>query len=264
MPELPEVEYAASQLRDRVVGQTVREVRVTHAAQARHLPLTDQQTIVGRTLDQVERRAKVQLLHLGGGVLEVHFRMTGDWAFSLATDHPPPFERLALEMDTGLRVSLVDPRALSVVRWHAPGTYHGPAAGPEPLTEAFTVDAFRLALARRRGPIKPVLLDQRVVAGIGNIYASEALWEASIAPTAQANAIKTPRLTRLRDAIRVVLETAPDARYFERDTPDEQELDRRWRVYGREGRPCRRCGSAIRRLVQAGRSTYYCGGCQRR
>ncbi|BAH37703.1 MAG TPA: bifunctional DNA-formamidopyrimidine glycosylase/DNA-(apurinic or apyrimidinic site) lyase [Gemmatimonas aurantiaca] len=264
MPELPEVEYAASQLRDRVLGQTVQAVRVTHAAQARHLPSTDQQAIVGLTLDRVERRAKVQLLHFGSGVLEVHFRMTGDWVFSRVTDPVPPFERLALETDAGLRVSLVDPRALSVVRWHAAGSYRGLEVGPEPLSDAFSVDVFRHALTRRRGPIKPVLLDQRVVAGIGNIYASEALWEAGIAPTAIANTITKPRLTRLRDAIRVVLETAPDARYFERDTPDEQERDRRWRVYGRDGRPCRRCGSAIRRLVQAGRSTYYCAVCQRR
>ncbi|HEY0931345.1 MAG TPA: bifunctional DNA-formamidopyrimidine glycosylase/DNA-(apurinic or apyrimidinic site) lyase [Gemmatimonas sp.] len=264
MPELPEVEYAASQLRDRILGQTVQRVLVSHAAQARHLTEADREAIAGRRLDRVERRAKVQLLHLGGGVLEVHFRMTGDWAFTAVGDPTPRFERVALETDRGVRVSLVDSRALSVVRWHAPGTYKGPDAGPEPLTEDFTVEAFREAISRRRGPIKPVLLDQRVVAGVGNIYASEALWEAGIHPAAVANTLGTRRLTRLRDAIRTVLITAPDARYFERDTPDDEELDRRWRVYGRDGRPCRRCGSAIRRLVQAGRSTYCCPGCQRR
>jgi len=264
VPELPEVEYAASQLRDRVLGQTVRRVIVRHPAQERHLPGPSQRAIEGRALDRIERRGKVQLLHLGAGILEVHFRMTGDWAFSRLTEPAPRFERVSFETDDGLRVSLVDPRALSVVRWHAPGTYDGPAAGPEPFSDDFTVDSLASALARRRGPIKPVLLDQRVVAGVGNIYASEALWEARIHPATPAHLLGHRRLARLRDAIRVVLSTAPDARYFERDTPDDAERDRRWRVYGRDGRPCRRCGASIRRLVQAGRSTYCCSRCQRR
>jgi formamidopyrimidine-DNA glycosylase len=160
-----------------------------------------------------------------------------------------------------VRVSLVDSRALGVVRLHAPGTFVLPAIGPEPLTDDFTADGFRTALARRSGPIKPALLDQKLVAGVGNIYASEALWEARIHPATAANTLSRERVTRLRDAIRHVLETAPTERYYGRDDVDESEI---WRVYGRDGEPCRRCGATLKRLPQAGRSTFYCPRCQRR
>jgi formamidopyrimidine-DNA glycosylase len=105
-----------------------------------------------------------------------------------------------------------------------------------------------------------VLLDHHVVAGVGNIYASEALWEARIRPDTPANTLSRSRLTRLRDAIRLVLETAPTGRYYARDEVSEREI---WRVYGKEGDPCRRCGARIGRLTQAGRSTYWCRRCQR-
>jgi formamidopyrimidine-DNA glycosylase len=263
VPELPEVEYAAGRLRDAAAGHTIAAVTVHHPAQRRQLPPRARKALQGQVIERVERRAKVQLLHLsGGGVLEVHFRMTGDWMFSAADDAPPAFERVRIETREGVRVSLVDPRALSVVRWHAPGTYTPPPTGPEPLTDAFSVEAFAGALARRRSPIKPMLLDQRIVAGVGNIYASEALWEARIKPTAPANSLSRARVERLRDAIRTVLTVIGDARYYTRDA-GASEIDDRFRVYGREGEPCRRCGSAIARFDQAGRSTFWCRRCQR-
>jgi formamidopyrimidine-DNA glycosylase len=203
----------------------------------------------------------VQLLHLSNGsVLEVHFRMTGDWEFTRPDDPPPRHERVRFDTAEGTRVSLVDSRAFGVVRLHAPGHVVPISAGPEPLTEDFTVEGFRDALATRRGPIKPTLLDQKLVAGVGNIYASEACWEARIHPDTPSNTLSLPRVRRLRDAIRHVLETAPSDRYYARDDVNEREI---WRVYGRDGDPCRRCGARIVRTVQAGRSTYHCGRCQR-
>jgi formamidopyrimidine-DNA glycosylase len=261
MPELPEVEFAAQRLREAVLGHTLVRAEALHPSQRRHFPPAAQQAVTGQVIARIERRAKVQLLHLGNGaVLEIHFRMTGDWEFTAVAEGPPRLERVRFETAEGTRVSLVDGRALSVVRLHAPGTFVPPRAGPEPLTDDFTVEGLGDALARRRAPIKPVLLDQQVVAGVGNIYASEALWEARIRPDTPANTLSRARLTRLRDAIRLVLETAPTGRYYARDEVSEREI---WRVYGKEGDPCRRCGARIGRLTQAGRSTYWCRRCQR-
>jgi formamidopyrimidine-DNA glycosylase len=162
-------------------------------------------------------------------------------------------------------VSLVDSRAFSVVRFHAPGAFTLPDLGPEPLTDAFTVDGLCDALSRRRGPIKPALLDQKLVAGVGNIYAAEALWEARIHPAAAANRLSRDRVRRLRDAVRLVLDTAPAERYYGTDAGTDAGTEQeRWRVYGREGEPCHRCAATVKRLPQAGRSSFYCPRCQRR
>ncbi len=262
MPELPEVEFAAKRLRDAVAGRVIASLEPLHRSQQRHLPEAARRAAEGLTIARVERRAKIQLVHLqNGALLEVHFRMTGDWEFTHVGDDPPRFERVRLETADGVRVSLVDSRAFSVVRLHAPGAFVLPPIGPEPLTDDFTAEGFRTALVRRSGPIKPVLLDQKLVAGIGNIYASEALWEARIHPATAANSLSRERVTRLRDAIRLVLETAPTERYYGRDDFHENDI---WRVYGRDGEPCRRCVATLRRLPQAGRSTFYCPRCQRR
>ena len=246
MPELPEVEYAAGRLREAVLGHTVASAEALHPSQQRHFPPAAWQAIRGQRIDRIDRRAKVQLLHFeNGAVLEVHFRMTGDWEFTALHEAPPRHERVRFDTREGTRVSLVDSRAFSVVRLHAPGTFTGIEA----------------ALATRRAPIKPTLLDQKLVAGVGNIYASEACWEARIHPDTPANALSKPRVARLRDAIRLVLEMAPVGRYWAQDDVSEADI---WRVYGREGEPCRRCDSRIVRTVQAGRSSYHCGRCQRR
>lgn len=267
MPELPEVEFAAGRLRDAVLGHTIAQAEALHPSQRRHLPPADARALAGLRIDRVERRAKVQLVHLSdGSVLEVHFRLNGDWEFTALAAAPPRHERVRITTQEGVRVSLVDSRALCVLTRHAPGTFAGIDAGPEPLADDFTTDVLRAALRTRRAPIKPVLLDQHVVAGVGNIYASEALWEARIHPATPANTLSRARVARLRDAIVHVLRTAPTGRYWERTTFDgmpvrESEI---WRVYGRTGEPCRRCASAVRDVVQAGRRSYWCARCQRR
>jgi formamidopyrimidine-DNA glycosylase len=262
MPELPEVEHAAGRLREAVLGHTIARAAALHPSQLRRFPAADQQAVVGQRIERIERRAKVQLLTLSNGaVLEVHFRMTGDWEFTPVADEAPRLERVRFETVEGTRVSLVDGRAFCVVTLHQPGAFVPIVAGPEPLTDDFTADGFLASLAKRRGPIKPTLLDQKLVAGVGNIYASEACWEAKIHPASPAHTLSRARVTRLRDAIRHVLLTAPTGRYYARDDVNEREI---WRVYGKDGDPCRRCGSRIVRTVQAGRSTFYCGRCQRR
>jgi formamidopyrimidine-DNA glycosylase len=205
----------------------------------------------------VERRGKHQLLHLDdGSVVHVHFRMTGDWDIGRVGEDDPPFARAALEFDDGTRASLVDSRALATLALHDSSDAL-PDLGPEPFDAAFTATSLGAALARRRGPIKPALLDQRVVAGLGNIYVAEALWLARISPRARAATLSDARRRRLVQAIRRVLRRAPAGRYW------ADARTSRWRVYDREGLPCPRCGATVARIVQAGRSTYYCPRCQR-
>lgn len=271
MPELPEVERAATLLRAAIVGRTIASVITRHPSAARSLPAAVAETLTGCVVTSVERRAKYQLLHLDDGrVIEVHFKMTGDWAIGAASLPAPGLERVRLITTDGTRVSLVDGRAFAVMRVHAPGASFLPPLGPEPLDAVWSGQLLRNALSRKRGPIKPALLDQRVVAGLGNIYAAEALWEAAIHPMARANRLSLTRVTRLADAARLVLERAPNARYYGHRTADDGHAyaigdggDESWCVYDREGEPCRRCDGRIRRMEQAGRSTYYCGRCQR-
>lgn len=268
MPELPEVERATRQLRKALTGRAVAAVETFHPSQRRALPPAAAAHAAGQRVIDVTRRAKTQRVALANGAtIEIHFRMNGDWEFGRTSDEPPRFERVRFDLDDGTRVSLVDSRALSVVRVFAAGEMPPDRYGPEPLTKAFDLAGFRTKLARRTTPIKPVLLDQAVVAGLGNIYAAEALWEAKIDPRAAANSLSPARVARLFEAIPVVLKRAPAARYYERNRPDEgkpkQHDDSTRRVYGREGKPCARCGTAIKRITQAGRSTYYCGRCQR-
>ena len=234
-------------------------VRVLHPSLARRLPADRAQLLTGRTIVRVERRGKHQLLHLDDGrVLHAHFRMTGDWSTGRVGGAIPTSVRALLEFDDGTRVALDDSRALATLTLHEPNENPLPTLGPEPDDPVFTAKFLGEALAARRGPIKPALLDQRLVAGLGNIYAAEALWEAKISPRASAKSLGPVRLARLVRAIRGVLRRAPAARYSD-DTRTA-----RWRAYDREGMPCRRCGHHIRRITQAGRSTYFCPFCQRR
>ena len=259
MPELPEVESAARILAAAARGKSITSLRILHPALARRLPNGQLERVRGLVVDRVERRGKHQLLHLGdGSILHVHFRMTGDWLVGRCGAADAPFARAALELVDGTRISLIDPRALATITWHAPGSAPLPTLGPEPTDPAFTATFLRDVLATRHGAIKPALLDQRVVAGLGNIYAAEALWLARISPRARATNLSAVRRTRLVRAIQQVLTRASRraGRYADGATI-------RFNVYDREGECCRRCGRRIVRITQVGRSTYYCPRCQR-
>jgi formamidopyrimidine-DNA glycosylase len=258
MPELPEVEHGTRVFRKAALERTIAAVQVLHPSYARTLPAADVDRLVGRSVVGVERRGKHQLATLDdGAVLETHFRMTGEWRVSRRGDSFERYARLVIDFTDGTRITLADPRALGSARLHRDGAVALPPLGPDPLTTAFSADALAAALAHRRGPIKAALLDQRVVAGLGNIYAAEALWLARIDPRARASSLNGARLGELVRAIRAVLRRAPAARYTQR-------VRRRhsWRVYDREGEQCRRCRGQIRRIVQSARSTYYCPSCQ--
>ena len=261
MPELPEVELAVRALRRATLGRTISDVHRWHAATRRALPDDAVTRLVGRRIDAVERRGKHQLLALDdGATLHAHFRMNGEWVVGRVADEPPRHARAAFDLDDGTRVSLVDSRALATLVLHPPGVSPLPSLGPEPTDPGFSAVMLRDALRTRRGPIKPVLLDQRVVAGLGNIYAAEALWRARVSPRIAANRLGPARVGRLAAAMRDVLAeaVARPGRYRtgERTAP--------LHVYDREGDPCERCATPIRRIVQAGRSTYFCPRCQAR
>jgi formamidopyrimidine-DNA glycosylase len=256
MPELPEVERAARRLRRAIRGRTVERVRLIHPSLRRRVSSRVLRTLRGARVREVERRGKHQLVHLEDGrVVHVHFRMNGDWVIDTSSDPLPRFSRATLEFRDGTRVVLEDSRALSTFDVHPSIDQLPLALGPEPGDAALTATRLEIALSNRRVPIKVALLDQRVIAGLGNIYTSEALWRAKIDPRTSAASLSRPQISRLLTAIRSVIARATGGRY---SRLEGSQLD----VYDREGEPCRRCGTIIQRLRQSGRSTYFCPRCQ--
>lgn len=256
MPELPEVEAAMNILRRKARGRTIARVRLLHPALARRVRPAKLRALRGGRIARVERRGKHQLLHLDDGrIVHVHFRMNGDWATGRVGDELPRFARAVFEFDDDTRLVLVDSRALGTLDIHAAGDDPDLGLGPDAADSAWTAAQLGAALARKRGPIKPVLLDQRVIAGLGNIYAAESLWRARLSPFTAASALLPAQVGALRKAIAFVLKRATGSRYTDDDTAA---LD----VYDREGLPCRRCRTLVERAVQAGRSTFFCPHCQ--
>lgn len=258
MPELPEVEHAARALARATAGARIVRAEVLHPYVGRNLRKTALRRLVGRSISRVERRGKHQLAVLDdGSMLHVHFRMTGDWVVNRSTEDLPRHARFVLELESGARIVLADPRALSTVEVLEPGTSIATLLGPDAVSTQFDAAHLRMALARRRIAIKPALLDQSVVAGIGNIYAAEALWLARIDPRVPAAKLGARDIERLVRAIRRVLSRGRDGsgRYT---TAGSARLN----AYDREGKRCSRCGTSIARIVQAARSTYWCPGCQ--
>jgi formamidopyrimidine-DNA glycosylase len=259
MPELPEVEHAARVAHDAVQGRVLRAIRGLHPSVLRDGALDAAAALVGRTVQGVRRVAKWQEFTFDdGAVLVVHFRMTGDWAVT-ATPAPPRHARIHLHFDGDRHLWLVDPRVLGRVQYRAPGALGDVRVGPDAHDSALTPATLRARLAARRIPIKQALLDQRLVAGLGNIYAAEALWHARIHPATPAARLSLARVERLLAGIRWTLDAAltdPGRQAY------GESLDR-LAVYDREAAPCLRCTAPIRRIVQGQRSTYYCPRCQR-
>jgi formamidopyrimidine-DNA glycosylase len=260
MPELPEVEEAMQRLRGAVEGKTIAKARALHPAILRQFPDATARRLRQRRITRVERRGKHQLMHLdNGSVLHAHFRMNGDWLITTISDEIDRFTRAVIELGDGTRIELNDRRALSALSLHPKGENPLPSLGMEANDPALDAQYLKTALKSKRGPIKPALMDQKVLAGLGNIYAAESLWRAKISPKAIASSISKARLEKLVEAIHEVLEAEnrPPGRYTETEGRE------RFAVYDREGDPCSRCGTKIRRIPQAGRSTYYCPHCQR-
>jgi formamidopyrimidine-DNA glycosylase len=185
--------------------------------------------------------------------------MNGDWEIGTTSDALDRFARAVIELTDGTRISLVDRRALSSITLDKKGVSSLPRLGREASDPSLNADYLSAALKRKKIAIKPALMDQSVVAGLGNIYAAEALWEAKLDPRKAAAKVSRAKLKAVVDAISLVL--SPEKRLPGRYTDKGGAL--RFAVYDREGKICRRCGGTIKRIVQAGRSTYFCPSCQR-
>jgi formamidopyrimidine-DNA glycosylase len=260
MPELPEVEKAARQLERAAVGKTIASVRAIHPALKRKLSPAQSRAVKGKRIERIERRGKHQLIRLSNGdTLVVHFRMNGDWEVGTTADALDRFARAVLELADGTRVSLVDRRALSSITLDKKGMSSLPQLGREASDPSLDADYLASALKRKKIAVKPALMDQAVLAGLGNIYAAEALWEAEMDPRKAAAKVSRAKLAKLVDAIRLVL--SPEKRLPGRYT--DKRGASRFAVYDRAGQICRRCGGTIKRIVQGGRSTYFCPKCQK-
>ena len=270
MPELPEVETTVRGLASVLEGRRLVSVEARRGDLRRAFPPDLRQRLTGATVTGLGRRAKYGLIETDrGDTLVFHLGMSGRWRIdpaSLGThDH------VILETDAGRRIALCDPRrfgSLDIVATSDLAIWPPfVALGPEPLAEAFNAGYLRSVLAGRSAPIKAVLLDQKIVAGLGNIYVCEALHLAGIAPGRAAGSIGNERLARLVDAVKTVLLAAIEAggstlRDYARPDGELGYFSKQWRVYGREGEACR-CGRQVRRRVDSGRSTFYCSTCQR-
>ena len=276
MPELPEVETIRRDLAPRLGGRTIVEAWV--APNAPKLvqgepPDAFCRRLTGRAIRELDRRGKYLLVRLDGGLTWiVHLRMTGalihsrDGCESLTGESR--FLRARFKLDDGGALCYVDLRKLGTMWLVDDEAAVVGKLGPEPLGEAFTPDELRARLARRAAPVKAVLLDQAAVAGVGNIYADEALFEAGIRPSKQARRLSRPAVERLHGAVRKVLtEALSDRGSSFRDYVDaegEQGMHQlRVKVFRRTGEPCYACGAAIKRVKVGGRSTHYCPKCQR-
>jgi formamidopyrimidine-DNA glycosylase len=310
MPELPEVEYTARQLRDSVVGATISSALVFWERTVAHPDLPDfLQQVAGRRIEAVRRRGKFLILDLSGNLfLSIHRRMTGNlfllppgWEIdtslretdALAWSRRGPsfvatsaqnvdqsavsdeetmyaYGRVCFNLDDGRRLLYTDPRKFGRVElWPRDCealVFKG--LGPEPLDADFTVEWLEQALSRRKGAIKQALLAQEVVAGMGNIYADEALYYAAIHPLRRANSLTSAEIQLLHRGIVAALTLGIE--HGGTSFNDYRDL---WgeagdnynhvRVYQQDGKPCPRCGTLIERMVIAQRGTHFCPGCQK-
>ncbi|WP_031499548.1 bifunctional DNA-formamidopyrimidine glycosylase/DNA-(apurinic or apyrimidinic site) lyase [Bryobacter aggregatus] len=267
MPELPEVEAVVRRLREQVAGARIHSVHVERRSTIAPQHLEDFEVLVGKSIAGVRRRAKYIFVELSGGaLLQVHLRMTGNLYVLPDYRLLPAAVRFWLRLKDGRALVFRDGRALGKVHLATAADVAQLEAslGPEPLDAAFTPAVLKGILKGLRGPVKPALMDQKRIAGIGNIYASEALWRARIDPRIAAGAVPARKVTALHDTIVKVLELAAESAYAEYSEPgtiaEAEGFD--LAVYGRKGQACPRCGKAIERIVQAGRSTFFCAGCQ--
>jgi len=270
MPELPEVEVTRRSFADRIEGARIQAL---HLGKPLRWPLgTSPLKLQGQCIHAVRRRGKYLLLDLDEGVLLLHLGMSGSLNFAAVQPPAGPHDHMDLVTDRGV-LRLHDPRRFGAVVWSAaesadPARKLLARLGVEPLGPYFDARAFHAALRQRRAPIKQVLLAGDIVVGVGNIYASEALFHAGIRPTTAACRLSWPRAQRLHQAIRQVLERAlaqggSSLRDFVNANGQSGYFQLETAVYGRAGEPCRVCATPIRSLVQGQRSTFFCPVCQK-
>ena len=272
MPELPEVETTRRGLAPHLLNQRIRTAVVRNRALRVPVPRKLSERVAGATIRKLERRGKYLLIDCGTGTLIVHLGMSGRLWLVDAQVEAGPHDHFDLVLENGKIVRLRDPRRFGLVLWHDRNAEEHTllaSIGPEPLSGEFTGQWLYDITRNRTAAIKLVLMDSRVVAGVGNIYASEALFRAGINPKLPAGRIGLKRYELLVEKIRETLEAAIQAggstlRDFVGGDGRAGYFQNEHLVYGRGGEPCRVCGTKIRELRQGQRSTFYCSVCQRR
>lgn len=276
MPELPEVEVSRLGIAPEVEGRVITGAVVRNRAFRQPVPAGLTRTLAGLHVDRVLRRGKYLLLRctrddLLAGHLLIHLGMSGSLRFVPAGAPAEPHDHVDLVFG-GQALRLRDPRRFGLVLWHpGPEVDRHPllaALGPEPLEPGFDGAWLHRALVGRRQAIKPAIMDSHLVVGVGNIYASESLFDARISPLRAANRISASSCDRLADSIRRTLAAAIAAggssvRDYVHSDGGAGCFQLQCAVYERGGEPCRGCGAPIRIIRQAGRATYYCPRCQR-
>ena len=283
MPELPEVETVRRGLEPAMIDAVIDRAKINRPDLRRPFPPRMAERLTGQTVLRLRRRSKYILADLGSGeTLLVHLGMSGRMLISgdplgqFLHNHPKPekHDHVVLDMSNGARITFNDPRRFGAMDLLPTGTADAhpllARLGPEPLGNSFSETYLVETLKSRNSPIKSALLDQRIVAGLGNIYVCEALYRAHISPKRPARAIPQKRISALVPIIRDVLAEAIDAggsslRDFRQADGELGYFQHNFDVYDREGAPCRTngCTSAIKRIVQSGRSSFYCPTCQR-
>lgn len=270
MPELPEVEVTRLSLAERIAGAQILSVRL---GQPLRWPLgIEPATLIGRQVGAVRRRGKYLLLELNPGLLLLHLGMSGSLSFAQSPPEAGKHDHFDLHTSRGV-LRLNDPRRFGAVVFAE--SEDDPVArkllgklGVEPLSDGFDPLRFHRELARRKAPIKQVLLAGDVVVGVGNIYASESLFLAGIRPTSRAWRLSKPRAARLHQAIRQVLARAvarggSTLRDFSNAYGESGHFQLEAMVYGRQGQGCKVCGTPIQAIRQGQRATYFCPCCQK-
>ncbi len=265
MPELPEVETIVRGLRHLLVGRTFTGVMVGWSNSVR-LPVPELLArLPGQRIETLTRRGKYLQFHLSGGdTLLLHLKMSGDLLVEPADTERGPHVRTVFELDNHYELRFKDPRKFGrVYLVENPARVVG-KLGPEPLAENFTPQDFKALFGRRKGRLKPLLLNQEFIAGLGNIYTDESCFLAGIDPRRPVDTLSEEELDRLYLAIRQALQSGITHKGATLDNVYRGgEFQEHFQVYGRTGRPCYKCGAPIERVVLGGRSTHFCPKCQK-
>lgn len=270
MPELPEVETYVRELRPRLIGRTITSITVGWPRVLAGREVEEfQQRLIGQTIVELRRRGKYLVFQLSGGdYLLLHLKMSGRLQVVQATAPPDRHAHTIFDLDAGEQLRFHDPRKFGRVYLVSDLTTIVGSLGPEPLAEDFTPEMLDRLLSRRKGRLKPLLLNQTFLAGLGNIYVDEALHVAGLHPLRLANSLTPDERHRLYTAIRQVLQrgieaqgtTFADANPFLRPSGEPGWYEPQ--VYGRKGRPCPVCGTPIARILVGQRGTHFCPHCQ--
>jgi len=271
MPELPEVETVVRGLKKKLTGRTIKQVEVLRRSIVKNITAAQlSHQLEGLSFEIIRRRGKFIIFQLGGGYLVSHLRMTGKYLFFAGDEYKElAYQRMLIHLTDGGHLVYQDIRCLGTINYYS-AKVPIPSIdrlGPEPLSSKFTPSLLAEILKKTKREIKPALMDQQRLAGIGNIYASEILFQSRIHPEAQANNLRSTEIALLYNAIGNVLKRSIKLHGTSfSDYRDVENQHGRFQdflcVYLRENRPCRECGELVRKITQGGRSTFFCPQCQ--